>query len=246
MKIATLNIDWARKLKRHKTEQFFSGFDFDILVITEGIDLNLPGYPYKCLCEPIPENTLYEGLNYTEYLEGETAYRTVIYSKYPYTKRFEVRDNRTSLALEFETDSGSNVIYASIVGTQFRKKPYVQTELDNLITDCQRIYDKNQNLIIVGDLNTSFRENEKQYCINSAATHVLTALFDSLGLYVPTNALEQNIDHIVIPKVFVNKVVECVVFVEKDVASDHKGISLILLNCNTYKVLKTLQESPQI
>lgn len=228
MKIATLNIDWAKKLKHKATEAFLSKLDFDILVITEAISLELPNYPYKYLCEPIPENEVYEGLNYTEYLEGETAYRTIVYSKYPCIKQFDVADTKTSLAVEFETDLGSSVIYASIVGTQFRRKPYAQTELNNFITDCQRIYHKNQNLIIVGDLNTSFRENEKQYCINSTTTQALTSLFDSLSLYVPTNALEKNIDHIIIPKSFLNKLVDCDVFVDKNVVSDHQGVYVAL------------------
>ena len=137
-------------------------------------------------------------------------------------------DSKTSLALEFETDWGSCIIYPSIVGTQFRRKPYAQTELNNFITDCQRIYHKNQNLIIVGDQNTSFRENEKQYSINSTTTQALTSLFDDLGLYVPTNALKKNIDHIVIPKSFNNKMMECDVFVDKDVLSDHKGVFINL------------------
>ncbi|MFY7729673.1 MAG: hypothetical protein ACOVRN_09170 [Flavobacterium sp.] len=228
MIIATLNIDWARKLKRHETEQFFNDFSFDILIVTEGINLNLLNYLYKYLCEPIPENTVFEGLNYTEYLQGETAYRTIVYSKYPCIKQFDVADTKTSLALEFETDWGSCIIYASIVGTQFRRKPYAQTELTNFITDCQRIYHKNQNLIIVGDLNTSFRENEKEYSINSTTTHVLTTLFEDIGLYVPTNALEQNIDNIVIPKSFINKLVDCDVFVDKNVVRDHQGVYVAL------------------
>ncbi len=228
MKIATLNIDWAKKLKREATEAFLSKLDFDILIVTEGIDLKLPCYPYKYLCEPIPKNTVFEGLNYTEYLQGETAYRAIIYSKYPYIKQFDVADSKTSLALEFETDLGSILIYASIVGTQFRKKPFAQRELDNLITDCQRIYSINQNLIIVGDLNTSFRENEKQFSINAATTLTLSSLFESLHLYVPTNALEKNIDHIVIPKSFLNKLIDCDVFVDKNVVSDHQGVYVVL------------------
>lgn len=228
MKIATLNIDWAKKLKREATEAFLSKLDFDILVITEGILLNLTNYRYKYLCEPIPENTVYEGLNYTTYLDEEVAYRTIIYSKYPYIKQHEVNDPKTSIAIELQTPLGNLVIYATIVGTQFRKKPYAQTELNNFITDCQRIYHKNQNLIIVGDLNTSFRENEKQYSINAATTLTISTLFESLYLYVPTNALEQNIDHIVIPKSLNNKMTECDVFVGKDVLSDHKGVFINL------------------
>lgn len=228
MKIATLNIDWAKKLKRTDSEAFINTFDFDILVITEGIDLNLTNFPYKFLCNPIPENTVYEGLNYTEYLAGQTAYRTIIYSKYPSVNKYEVTDTRTALAPELETPLGNLVIYAAIVGTWFNKKPYAQIELDNLIADCQGIYETNPNLIIVGDLNTSFRENEKRLCISATTTQALSTLFDDLGMILPTNALDENIDHIVIPQSFDSKVITCKTFVEKDVVSDHKGVYIEL------------------
>jgi endonuclease/exonuclease/phosphatase family metal-dependent hydrolase len=229
MKIATLNIDWAKTLKSTATEAFINQFEFDILVITEGIDLNLPNFPYKYLCEPIPENTVYEGLNYSEYLAGQTAYRTIIYSKYPRVKQYEVTDSRTALAAELQTPFGNIVIYAAIVGTWFNKKPYARIELDNLIADCQSICEENPNLIIVGDLNTSFRENEKQYCISGATTQALTTLFKDLDLIIPTNTLDENIDHIVIPKAFENKVISTNVFVNKDIVSDHKGVYITLL-----------------
>lgn len=224
MKIATLNIDWAITLKRTATEALINAFDFDILVITEGINLNLPNFPYKYLCEPIPENILYEGLNYSEYLADETAYRTIIYSKYPSVKQYEVTDSRTALALELVTPFGNLVIYATIVGTWFNKKPYAQIELDNLIFDCKSIYLSNPNLIVVGDLNTSFRENEKKFCISTSTTQALKILFDDLGMILPTNDLDENIDHIVIPEAFKNNVINCEVFVEKGAVSDHKGI----------------------
>lgn len=224
MKIATLNIDWARKLKRTATEAFINQFDFDILVVTEGINLTLPNFPYKYLCEPIPVNTVYEEFNYSEYLAGETAYRTIIYSKYPCVKLHKVTDSRTALAAELETPLGNIIMYAAIVGTWFNKKPYAQIELDNLIADCRRIYQSNPNLIVVGDLNTSFRENEKKFCISTTTTQALKTLFDDLGMILPTNALEENIDHIITPKEFENNVINCEVFVEKGVVSDHKGV----------------------
>jgi hypothetical protein len=40
MKIATLNIDWARKKNHLKTVEFLNQFDFDFLILTEAIDLN--------------------------------------------------------------------------------------------------------------------------------------------------------------------------------------------------------------
>lgn len=228
MKIATLNIDWARKLKRTNTEAYLNQFDFDILVITEGINIDVQDYPYKYLCESIPVNTVYEGINYTTYLDGEVAYRTIIYSKYPCIKHHEVNDPKTSVAVEFETPLGNLVIYATIVGTQFRKKPYAQTELENMIADCRRIYESDQNLIIVGDLNTSFRKNEKSFSINTATKQALTSLFDDLKLTIPTNVLAENIDHIIISQSFESKIISSKAFVEKDMVSNHKGIYIEL------------------
>jgi endonuclease/exonuclease/phosphatase family metal-dependent hydrolase len=228
MKIATLNIDWARKLKRSKTEAYLNQFNLDILVITEGINIDIQQYPYKYLCEPIPENTVYQGINYTKYLNGEVAYRTIIYSKYPCTQQHEVNDPKTSIAIELETPFGNLVVYATIIGTQFRKKPYAKTELEKMIADCTRIYKSNKNLIIAGDLNTSFRENEKSFSINASTTQRLVSIFDDLILVIPTNVLAENIDHIIIPQPFDRKVIACKTFVEKNILSDHKGVYIEL------------------
>lgn len=229
MKIATLNIDWAKTLKPTATEAFINQFDFDILVITEGIDLNLPNFPYKYLCEPIPENTVYEGQDYLTLTAGETAYRTIIYSKFPCIKLHEVNDPRSSLAVELETPVGRIIIYGAIVGTLYRIKPYAQVELENLLADCRRIYESNNNLFIIGDLNTSFREDETRHCINNTTTQALSILFNDLNLIVPTNILAENIDHIATPKAFGDKITECKTFVDKDIVSDHKGVYITLL-----------------
>ncbi|SMP89864.1 hypothetical protein SAMN05421679_102113 [Epilithonimonas pallida] len=96
MKIATLNIDWCKKFKSEKVEMFLSQQDFDFLILTEAVNLNLSQFPFKYFSEQIPENTEYEGLNYSKYLSGEKAYRTIIYSKVPSTRIFSVIDNKTS------------------------------------------------------------------------------------------------------------------------------------------------------
>lgn len=228
MKIATLNIDWAKKgkTKNHyqKIEAFLNEQDFDFLVITEGIDLNLSNFPYKYFSEQIPENVVYEDLNYSEYLKGEKAFRTIIYSKTECLKKYKVIDDKTNLALEFETELGKIVLYTSIIGTWFKKQPFAQKELENCIADCTKIYKLNQNLFVVGDLNTSFLENETVYTINVETTKSLKSLFQSLKLVNVTKNIKENIDHIIVPKVFEKRIMKSGIFVEKDLLSDHQGV----------------------
>lgn len=228
MKIATLNIDWCKKIKSDKVEAFLDQQDFDFLILTEAINLNLSNFPFKYFSEQIPENTEYEGLHYSNYLNGEKAYRTIIYSKIPSTRKFSVIDDKTSLALEFETEFGNSVIYATIIGTQFKRKPFAKNELENCINDCKRISEINPNLFIIGDLNTSFLENEKHYCINSETTEALKSLFETLNLINSTENIEKNIDHIVIPKFLIENITETNIFVAKDILSDHPGVFVSL------------------
>lgn len=232
LKIATLNIDWARKYESEshfiKIENLLIKQDFDFLILTESIDLNLNNFEFKYFSEKIPENIAYEKLNYSEYLKGETAYRTAIYSKTKFIKKYPVLDNKTILALEFETDYGNIVLYATIIGTRYKEKPFAEIELDNCIKDCEKIIESNQNLIIVGDLNTSFLEFEKNFIINTKTTELLKKLIEDLNLINVTKNISENIDHIIIPKKLENYLIESKVFVDKTVLSDHQGIFITL------------------
>ena len=63
MTFATLNIDWAEKYKsaKHykKVEQLLDEQEFDFLVLTEAINLNLSSFNYKYFSDQIPANTIY-------------------------------------------------------------------------------------------------------------------------------------------------------------------------------------------
>ena len=224
MKIATLNIDWARRKGIPETTAFMNRFDFDFLVLTEAVDLDLNRYPYQYSCLPIPENTVYENLNYTEYLKGEKAFRTILYSKIPCSKRHPVTDDKTSLALEFGTPSGTIVFYCTIIGTWFNRQPFADKELRNTISDCRKIHAENTNLFIIGDFNTSFRSGEEKFSISRKTTAGLTALFDDLQLINTTRQIRENIDHIVVPESFAGNIIEAGTFVDKYIVSDHQGI----------------------
>jgi endonuclease/exonuclease/phosphatase family metal-dependent hydrolase len=227
MIIATLNIDWAKKGKL-KIENYLNQFDFDFLVLTEAIDLDLKNYKFKYFSEEIPTDIIFEKQDYSKILKGEKGYRTIIYSKIPFSKKHIVCDNKTSLALEFENEFGNLVIYASIIGTLFRQKPFAEIELKNCIKDCAQIFKTNKNIILIGDLNTSFIENEKQFSINSETTDALKDLTEKLNLINVTSNIKENIDHIIIPKTLENIFIENKIFVEKGVLSDHQGICIYL------------------
>lgn len=110
MKIATLNIDWARKKETSKTSEFLNQFNFDFLILTEVVNIDLKKFPYKYSSTQISENIIYENLNYTEYLKGHKTFQTILYSKIPHSREHQITDDKTNLDLEFETEFG-NIIF---------------------------------------------------------------------------------------------------------------------------------------
>jgi len=244
MRIATWNIDWGRKY-RSKThylniESFLKEWDFDVLILTEAIQLHLPNYQYRYFSKEIPENVEFAGVNYTHYLRGEQAYRVAIYSKFPAVSFPAVKDEFTSLATEIkinkadwgEIETGfldepqgqSIIVYGSIIGTRFRKLPYAKVELENFLIDCDYLIRQNPNTIIAGDLNTSFLNLEKEYSINQNTTHRIKSKILEMNMLIATENLKSNIDHIIVPNIPESRVVNSEIFIERGVLSDHQGV----------------------
>lgn len=231
MRILTYNIDWAKKQKSkthiRKVEELLRSTNADIIVITESVDsLELQDYPFVFKTNQIPVNISYEGINYTEYLNGEIAIRVAIYSKYGCIKSYPVKDATTSICKSFITEIGSVTVYATIIGTRFNVKPYAEQELTNCIADCIHISDLTDDLCIVGDLNTSFIEAEIHHEIKGIKSRkALVKLCEICDVDLTTKEIEQNIDHILVSsKIARSHRIEHKVFIEKDVLSDHKGI----------------------
>ena len=80
MKIATYNIEWLRN-RNLEIEKILNETDFDFLILTEAIDINLRNYKYKYLTDELPQNYEYETQNYFKILKGKKGHRTIIYSK---------------------------------------------------------------------------------------------------------------------------------------------------------------------
>lgn len=232
MTIATLNIDWAKtyqnKTHIHKIEAFLNKLDLDIIILTESVDLDLPAFKYIYKTKQIPSGSKYEELDYSEYLNGNPAYRATIYSKFESSRSHMVTDDFTSLCKEFDTSVGTIAIYATIVGTWFNKGPYAQKELNNCIADCRRISQKVEYFCLSGDLNTSFLDDEKKLqIVGLESRKQLIELCNSCKLDLTTKILKNNIDHILLSKSLVNKLsVFPKVFVDAGVLSDHQGVLL--------------------
>ena len=230
MTIATLNIDWAGKSKgkKEKIETELTRFDFDILILTEAVELDLPAYKFNYKTDALPVQGEYEGVKYGELLNN-TGYRAMIYSKYPSVRSFVVSDAFTSLCCVFETPAGPLTIYATIVGTQFKKSPYAETELNNCIRDCTTISKQADHLCLAGDLNTSFAEGEKYFQISNETTRQLRELCKACGIDLTTAGLEENIDHIFLPAKLKGKITKDPwIFIGKDLLSDHQGVAVDL------------------
>ncbi len=81
------------------------------------------------------------------------------------------------------------------------------------------------SLCLVGDLNTSFLQNEKRLQISNETTDALIDLCKSCNLDLTTGAIEANIDHIFLPHNFcLNHTVVPKVFIPKHTLSDHQGV----------------------
>jgi len=233
MRISTLNIDWGNKQKSKthvdKIVNTLSGNNIDILIITESINsLILPNFNYAYKTKGIPSNVEYEELNYSKYLKDEIAIRVAIYSKYKSMGVFQVSDSYTSVCHQFETEKGLLTVYATIIGTQFLKMPYAQTELQNCINDCLRISKETDNLCLIGDLNTSFDNLEDGYEIKGIKSRKqLRKLCEDCDLDLTTANIPENIDHILLSKsLVVSNLAQANVFIQKGELSDHKGITV--------------------
>ena len=231
MKLSTFNIDWGNKQKSksyiHKIEQALNALDSDLLIITESVDLDLPAYNFVYKTKALPEDQEYEGLNYSDYLNGSSGYRVSIYSKYQSSRSFKVIDEYTSICNQFETSIGTLTIYATIIGTWFKKQPYAEKELHNCINDCMKISQHTNSLCLVGDLNTSFLQNEKNLQISDETTKALIDLCKVCELDLTTGNIDANIDHIFLPKKM-KSILNIIpkVFVQKYELSDHQGVML--------------------
>jgi len=201
LKIGTINIDWLKKKNQILTLLIdeINKHDFDFLIVTENVKSFIFNEKYfTTSTQPIPTDKEFQHLHYGEYLKGETPLRCTIFSKYKPIQTLSVIDAYTCLACKYLIENKEIIIYASIIGTYGIKhqSEIAKPELDNFKTDIENILLQNENLIIAGDLNTSFFEDEKRHLPHIQSRSELINFTNTHHIHRATENIKHCIDHI--------------------------------------------------
>lgn len=218
MKIATWNIERFQSRFQKQILETIQEIDADILVLTETFSsIELNGYEY------IKTSSLPKYIDGQDYREGEN--RSSIYSKYPIVNSHETYNNYTSICADINTPLGIITVYASIIGIVGNRQPYFNNDLDGQLQDFDRIFPSKENICIMGDLNTTFTG---RVFPSHHARNTLNDAFDKFNLQITTKDIDNNVDHIIISKHFLNSnISQPFIFnVKQPKLSDHIGVCL--------------------
>ena len=236
MKIATLNIDWFKKSKdlQKTIKDEIRKQDLDFLIVNENIEsFHFDENYFEYHSNSIPIDIEFQHLDYGIYLKGATPIRTSIYAKHQLKKQLKTTDSYTSICCVYLVGQQEIAIYGTIIGTWGLKyqKEIASVELENFKTDIQNILEENENVIVIGDFNTSFFENEKRHLPTINNRTELLNFTDNLNIHRATEKIENCIDHIFIShnlKQISN--FKTATFLDNNILKDdpHKGIILEL------------------
>lgn len=218
MKIATWNLERAKKKKMQQIIDILTGIDADIFILTEtNAAVQLAGY--VCIStELLPPD--YEN---TDYETGEN--RVSILTKYNTAKRHETYDLYTTVCVDIETPLGTLTVYGSIIGVFGNKQPYFNKDLFGQLNDFEKLF-VNRNVCFAGDLNTTFTGRTWP---SKNARQTLNDAFQKYKLTNTTATIQDTVDHIVVSSEFIgNKQFEIKTWNHDKKLSDHVGHLLIL------------------
>jgi hypothetical protein len=242
MRIGTINMDWLKNKKSLKS--FFleeiEKQNLDFVIITETIEsFNLSSTYNKIQTNTLPTTGKYEYLDYGAYNKGELSVRVAIFSKHQLIEQLDVIDKFTSVAGLYKTPIGEIIVYGTIIGTWGiqKQKEIAEKELDNFINDIEKLSTLNKQIIIVGDLNTSFKADEKRSLPQIDSRNVLINFFNQYSLAVTTKELKNCIDHIIISEGLGTQFRhEASEFLNNDILKDEPHMGVV---CNLIKKTTT-------
>lgn len=119
----------------------------------------------------------------------------------------------------------------TIIGTWGIKyqKEIAKAELENFKNDIQSILNKNQNVFIVGDFNTSFIENELRQLPTIKSRNELLKFTNDYCIIRATEQIDNCIDHIFISSNLSKEIsFETFTFLDNTILKDnpHKGVGV--------------------
>jgi endonuclease/exonuclease/phosphatase family metal-dependent hydrolase len=218
MKILTWNIE-RPKIANQLILDKLAEYNADVLILTETNVIINPGKEYIS----IASETLTKGYDNINYQAGEN--RTTIWSKYKIVLQHQTYDSYTAVCAQIETPHGSLNVYATIIGVFGGIGERFKTDLENQLLDFE-ILSYEKSFCIIGDLNVTF--SGRVYPSHDARNR-LNAAFEKLKLINLTSEMENNVDHIVLSKDFIqNKKVTIETWNHDKILSDHIGICLTI------------------
>ncbi len=195
MRILTYNI---QRLQRHAKlgamRQLILSQNADVLIFTESdTRIELPNYTAKhstFVPSAIWHKSATEQLPF--YYKA-TERRVSILSKYPIFDSIDTFDNTIALACKIATPLGDVVVYGTVLGISGKADKNFNAHLALMQEDC-KILAKENNVIIAGDLNTTFADT---YYTSKAVRVNLQDFFIKHKLINLTAGLPNCIDHII-------------------------------------------------
>ena len=218
MKILTWNIERPKKANQLILDKL-TEYNADIVVLTETNAIINPSKEYSS----IATETLTKGYDSIDYQAGEN--RTTIWSKYKTGMKHKTYDSFTSVCVQIETPKGLLNVYGTIIGVFGGMGERFKSDLENQLLDFENLSTES-SLCIVGDLNVTF--SGRVYPSHDARNK-LNAAFEKLNLKNLTSEIENNVDHIVLSKDFIeNKKLTIETWNLDKKLSDHIGICVTL------------------
>jgi hypothetical protein len=222
MKISTWNIMRPNSKSSNRNNIYIdtlNQIDPDILVLTETNSLIDFGNKYfKVTTLPLPN--IHDGYPYQS---GEN--RVTIFSKFPFTRKFQTVDSYSSVCAEILTPFGHLIIYGTIIGfLGGRKNPFI-TDLEKQAQDLTQISSQG-HICFTGDLNVSF--SGFPYPSRRVRKKMID-LFEGLLLTNLTTTLENSVIHTIISDSFLaNKTSEITRVLFDKKITDHNLVTVNL------------------
>ncbi|WP_339839852.1 endonuclease/exonuclease/phosphatase family protein, partial [uncultured Flavobacterium sp.] len=218
MKILTWNIERPKSENQLILEKL-AEYNADIVILTE------TNSKIK-LCDEysfLSTENLINGYDGIEYKTGEN--RTTIWTKYKITVQHKTYDSFTSVCAKIETPNGMLTVYGTIIGVFGGIGERFKSDLENQLKDFENLKTENE-ISIIGDFNVTF--SGRVYPSHDARNK-LNLIFENLKLKNLTSEIENNVDHIVVSKSFIeNKNVKIETWNHNKKLSDHIGICVTL------------------